>query len=38
MFLDQDRGNNRRLLGLDIIDWSMLFVAIALTTLIVVLG
>jgi hypothetical protein len=37
MFLDH-RGSDRRLFGLDIIDWSMLFVAIALTTLIVVLA
>jgi hypothetical protein len=38
MFLDQDRASDRRLFGLDIVDWSMLFVAIALTTLIVVLA
>jgi hypothetical protein len=38
MFLDQDRGTNGRLFGLDIVDWSMLFVAIALTALIVALA
>jgi hypothetical protein len=33
MFLDQDRKTDRRLFGLDIVDWSMLFVVIALTAL-----
>jgi hypothetical protein len=38
MFLDQDRGADGRLFGLDIVDWLMLFVAITLIALIVVLA
>jgi len=33
MFYDQDKPAMRRLLGLDIVDWSMLLVAIGLTAL-----
>jgi hypothetical protein len=38
MFLDQNTDSDGRLFGLDIVDWSMLFVAIVLTALIVVLA
>ena len=38
MFYDQDKAEVGRLLGLDIVDWSMLLVAIGLTALIVVLA
>jgi len=38
MFYDQDKDRVGRLLGLDIVDWSMLLIAIALTALIVMLG
>jgi len=38
MFYDQDKAAAARFLGLDIVDWSMLLVAIGLTTLIVVLA
>jgi len=38
MFYDQNRQAMARLLGLDIVDWSILLVAITLTTLIVVLA
>jgi hypothetical protein len=38
MFYDQDKAEVRRLLDLDIVDWSMLLIAIGLTALIVVLA
>jgi len=38
MFYDHDKGATGRLLGLDVVDWSMLLVAIALTALIVALA
>jgi hypothetical protein len=38
MFYDQDKPAMGRLLGLDIVDWSMLLVAIVLAALIVVLA
>jgi len=38
MFYDQDKASVGRLLGLDIVDWSMLLVAVALAALIVVLA
>ena len=38
MFYDQDKASAVRLLGLDIVDWSMLLVAIALAALIAVLA
>jgi hypothetical protein len=38
MFYDQDKPTMKRLLGLDIVDWSMLLVAIGLTVLMVVLA
>jgi hypothetical protein len=38
MFYDQDKAATGRLLGLDIVDWSMLLIAIVLTALIVVLA
>ena len=38
MFYDQDKAEVGRLLGLDIVDWSMLLVAFLLTALIVVLA
>jgi hypothetical protein len=38
MLYDQDKAAMGRLLGLDIVDWSMLVVAIGLTALIVVLA
>ena len=37
MFYDQDKARVGRLLGLDIVDWSMLLIAVGLITLIVVL-
>jgi len=38
MFFDQNKASAGRLLGLDIVDWSMLLVAIALAALIVALA
>ena len=38
MLYDQDKAAMGGLLGLDIVDWSMLVVAIGLTALIVVLA
>jgi hypothetical protein len=38
MFYNQNKAGAGRLLGLDIVDWSMLLVAIGLTALIVVLA
>jgi hypothetical protein len=38
MFYDEDRPAVARLLGLDIVDWSLLLVAIGLTALLVVLA
>jgi hypothetical protein len=38
MFYDQDKNATARLFGLDIVDWSMLLVAIGLTALLVVLA
>jgi hypothetical protein len=38
MFYDQDKPATGRLLGLDIVDWTILLVAIGLTALAVVLA
>jgi hypothetical protein len=37
MFYDQDKAAAARLLGLDLVDWSLLLVAIGLTALAMVL-
>ncbi len=38
MFYDQDKAGVGRLLGLDIVDWSMLLVAIGLAAVMVALA